>query len=53
MRVVVPGFWKLDVNFEPEHRLLGMNFTGASVDRDVEVLDPNLALSREWAEEPR
>jgi hypothetical protein len=53
MLTVIPGFRELDVHFEPESRLLGMDFLGLPCDRYVEVLHPYLALTREGAEEPR
>ncbi len=53
MLVVVSRLGKLQVNFDPEHRLLRANLAGTSVGRNVEVLDADPALSREWAEQPR
>jgi len=53
MLVIVPSLDELDVDLKPECRLFKVNFTGASVDRDMEVLDPHPALTREWAEQSR
>ncbi|WET81083.1 hypothetical protein P3102_07610 [Amycolatopsis sp. QT-25] len=53
MLSIVSGLRKLDVDLKPEHRLLGVDFAGASVNRDMEVLDPYGALNSEWAEESR
>lgn len=50
---VVSGLRKLDVDLEPEHRLLSVDFAGVPINRDMEVLDPHDALSSEWAEESR
>ena len=53
MLSAIASLRKIDIDLKPKHRLLSMDFTGSSVNRDMEVRDSHVALISDWTEESR
>ena len=53
MLAIVTRLRELDVDLQPQGRLLTMDLTRAPPERDVEVIDPDHTLSGERSKQPR